>query len=105
MSATIPAYLVKLLQKSNSNLQIVEAAEFSEIRKNKIVLIDDASQVEAMAVEAYRQGKKVLLVHNTVNAAIRSYQSIKTLLGQEDSYRLVCYHARFIYRDRGIKDQ
>jgi CRISPR-associated endonuclease/helicase Cas3 len=105
MSATIPAYLVKLLQKSNSNLQIVEAAEFSEIRKNKIVLIDDASQVEAMAVEAYRQGKKVLLVHNTVNAAIRSYQSIKTLLGQEDSCRLMCYHARFIYKDRGIKEK
>lgn len=105
MSATIPTYLVKLLQKSNANLQIVEASEFSESRKNKIVLIEDANQVEDIAIDAFEHGKKVLMVYNTVNAAIGSYLTIKRRLGKDYTDRLMCYHARFIYKDRGIKEK
>ncbi|MDZ7899255.1 MAG: CRISPR-associated helicase Cas3' [Arcicella sp.] len=49
-----------------------------------------------------KAGRKVLVVMNTVDEVIRVYNELKQELPENQS---LCYHSRFIVRDRQLKEK
>ena len=100
MSATMPLKLRTLLEKYLGSNGIVEDAELLSEKRNRFRIEDKTvdellSEIrEAIAVNK----KKVLLVVNTVDEAIRLYNELIDL-------NPICYHSRFIVSDRRKKEQ
>lgn len=104
MSATMPKKLKKLLSKTlsaeNGQLRVIEDKELLnksrnifEVRNN---LID---KIEIEVIEQIEIGKKVLIVVNTVDEAIRLYKKFEAYTNN-----IICYHSRFIQKDRVRKE-
>lgn len=103
MTATMPNKLIKLLQKAlligeQSLIQdsqlLAESRNIFETRDKRIDNLDDEIK------EWLRKGKKVLIVLNTVDEAIRVYEKYKSLV--VDS---LCFHSRFIQLHRTQKER
>ena len=103
MTATMPAKLKTLLQKtleiSEQNIirddeLLNEARNTFEVREELVDEIDDEIK---KAIEKYG---KVLIVVNTVDEAIRLYEKYK-----HQSEYPICFHSRFIQKDRFEKEQ
>lgn len=103
MTATMPSKLLGLLQKT------LDIGEANTVRDNE--LLDEARNVfEVRETEAngvyeevkswLSQSKKVLLVVNTVDEAIRLYETYKP-----HAKHIMCYHSRFIQLDRQKKEE
>jgi CRISPR-associated endonuclease/helicase Cas3 len=94
MSATMPAYLTRLLEKELKDVRVIKELTLLEEKRSCYYLedrlIDEAEDEIKKAVE---DGRKVLVVVNTVEHCqklARKYADLKP----------ICYHARFILRDR-----
>jgi len=100
MTATMPTQLREILAEALDNeVSIIKDQELLEARRN-IYRVEDKT-VDQLFPEIKKQlkaGKKILLVVNTVNEAIRLYDTF----GGYDRY---CYHSRFIVKDRAKKEQ
>lgn len=103
MTATMPSKLKQLLQKtleiSDSSLiqdieLLNEARNTFEVRDK---LVDDLDDEIKNAIKKY---KKVLIVVNTVDEAIRLYKKYKSKVDYP-----ICFHSRFIQKDRFEKEQ
>ena len=103
MTATMPSKLKRLLQKTlnitnenviQDNELLNEARNYFEVRES---LVDDLYEEIREALKRY---KKVLIVVNTVDEAIRLYEHIKKMAGYT-----ICFHSRFIQKDRFIKSR
>lgn len=103
MTATMPQKLLKLLQKT------MEVDEKSTIRDHELLdksrNIFEVRETEADGVENevkkwLSNKKKVLVVVNTVDEAIRLYEKYKL-----HTINIMCYHSRFIQLDRQEKEQ
>lgn len=102
MSATMPIKLQDLLVKTLGKgcCSIVKDKELLDKSRNifetRNSLIDD---LLIEIVYAIQDGKKVLVVVNSVHEAIRVYLALKG-----SSPKSFCYHSRFIQRDRLAKE-
>lgn len=105
MSATIPSYLKELLMQNIPNLQYIQPAEFELTARNKVLILHEQGEILQRAEEHLVQGKKVLVVFNTINEAVSFYTSIKTHSSDSlKSVKMICYHSRFINKHRVVKE-
>ena len=99
MSASIPDSIKRLLGIEHYPV-ITQSALFekkaNQIYKKEMNLDDDLESV----VRTYREGKKVLVIRNTVKSATQTYKTLKDM-GVEN---IVLYHSTFKKRDRTRKE-
>jgi CRISPR-associated endonuclease/helicase Cas3 len=102
MSATMPLKLRVLLQKTlgEEKYELIQDEELLDKSRNiyetRDCLIDELLNEITIEIKA---GKKVLLVVNTVDEAIRIYQKLKRFAS-----KAFCYHSRFMQKDRISKE-
>jgi CRISPR-associated endonuclease/helicase Cas3 len=103
MTATMPSKLQVILKNTleidescvvRDHQLLEEARNVFEVRD---VLVDKLEKEIKKELEAK---KKVLIVVNTVDEAIRLYEKFDGIAG-----KTICYHSRFIQRDRLKKEQ
>ncbi len=103
MSATMPSKLQRLLTKTlgNGNYSLIQDKELIDQARNifetRDCLVDD---LHYEIINAIVSGKKVLVVVNTVDEAIRIYSKLK-----DHALKAFCYHSRFMQRDRIEKEK
>jgi CRISPR-associated endonuclease/helicase Cas3 len=105
MSATMPQKLRNLLSKTlgekSGNIQIIEDTELLDKARNTFEIrkkpVDDIKNEIVKQIEA---DKKVLVVVNTVDEAIKLYEKYKKF-----TENIICYHSRFIQKDRVKKEK
>jgi len=118
MSATLPDVIKDALLDSEegegANFQpIISNEKIREIYRKKrrtritafyeVELIEDNTDRVIEAIKAY---KKVLVVVNTVWKAQNLFDTIKKKKGRIDKdIKVILFHSRFIYRDRGSKQR
>ncbi len=104
MTATMPEELKKLLQKYLDNPIIIEDKELLDKARNTFVVKDKYIEEDIEEILKYvKDGKKVLVVVNTVDAAIDLYEVMKKRKKDAD-FNLLCYHSRFTVKDRQKKE-
>ncbi|MCK4797542.1 MAG: CRISPR-associated helicase Cas3' [Spirochaetes bacterium] len=104
MSATIPTKLKDLLSKTLNGDKGVVFLQDKEllnqarnIYETRNVTIDELN--EEISSEIIN-GKKILIVVNTVDEAIRLYKKY-----EKKTKKIMCYHSRFIQKDRISKEE
>ncbi len=103
MTATMPGKLLDLLQKALEieDGNIVRDTELLEVARNVFETRDTGVEgIENEVKQWLSKNKKVLIVVNTVDAAIEIYNRYKTI-----STNIMCYHSRFIQLDRQEKEK
>ena len=99
MSATFPSSLVNLFQQELKKAQVIREKSLLAEKRSRYFMenrqIDEATrEIE----EAVQTGKRVLIVVNTVK---QCQQMAKQLSYLEP----ICYHSRFIFKDRKMKER
>lgn len=103
MSATMPSKLQQLLRKTlgEGDYQFIKDKELLDKTRNifetRDYLIDDLLDEIRSEIESK---KKVLVVVNTVDEAIRIYNALKDFASNA-----FCYHSRFMQKDRLDKEK
>lgn len=100
MTATMPTQLREILAEALDNeVSVIKDQELLEARRN-IYRVEDKTVDELFSEikGKLKEEKKVLLVVNTVNEAIRLYDAFS-------EYDCYCYHSRFIVKHRSEKEQ
>lgn len=103
MTATMPLKLKMLLQKTLclTDQNVIQDSELlNEARNHFQVRENMADDLYDEIGEAIKRYKKVLIVVNTVDEAIRLYNVYK-----EMAEYAICFHSRFIQKDRFDKEQ
>ncbi|KKG08113.1 CRISPR-associated helicase/endonuclease Cas3 [Methanosarcina mazei] len=98
MSATMPTYLINILSKAFSSVEVIKDDFLLNSCRNKYTtcdkFIDDAiSDIEKSVCD----GKKTLVVVNNVAKCQELYKKISFL-------KPVCYHSKFTLEDRAKKE-
>jgi CRISPR-associated endonuclease/helicase Cas3 len=108
MSATMPSKLQALLQEAlggESGFQLIKDTELLEKSRNTFEVREFTIQENITEIkEAITEKRKVLIVVNTVDQAIALYQNLKEL-GKKAGKKCICFHSRFIQKDRNVKEQ
>lgn len=103
MTATMPSKLLELLKKTVGECGIIKDEELLEKRRNTFetrnVLVDELYPEIKVSL---KEGKKVLVVVNTVDKAIEVYKNLKQHAPKGKS---ICYHSRFINKHRDAKEK
>lgn len=109
MTATMPLKLKALLSKtigssgSNAGFTLIEDKELLDLARNIFEVREcDVNGLKKEITLAIKSSKKVLIVVNTVDEAIRIYNMFKPLVAEEN---IICYHARFIQKHRIKKEK
>ena len=103
MSATMPSKLQQLLKRTlgEENYSLIQDKELLDQARNifetRDCLVDDLLYEIIAAIES---AKKVLVVVNTVDEAIRVYSKLK-----DYASKAFCYHSRFMQQDRIDKEK
>ena len=101
MSATLPTVLVKLLTETlgkTAELSKIRDSELLDSVRNRFTVYQE--QVDNHIDEIIKQiqlGRRVLIVVNTVGKC-------QELADTLSSYQPICYHSKFIHRDRTDKE-
>ena len=105
MTATMPKQLQNLLVEAlggQENATIIPDRELLEEKGRNLFSVREKScTVDSLKLEIenhLKQGKKVLLVVNTVDEAIRLYDAYK-------GFDRMCYHSRYIVKHRNEKEK
>ncbi len=107
MSATMPSSLKHLFESiltagDNIAPHFVPDKQLLEKARNTVRTVDkQIDEIKSEIVASLHNGKKVLVVVNTVDAAIKLYNELNT---ECTAYNPVCYHSRFIQKDRLEKE-
>jgi CRISPR-associated endonuclease/helicase Cas3 len=102
MTATMPKQLQNLLQKTLdiSDEGIIKDSELLEQARNTFEVRDALiDELDSEIKSELSQKKKVLLVVNTVDEAIRLYEKYKN-----SCENVICFHSRFTQKDRLEKE-
>lgn len=104
MTATMPEKLKVLLEKNLRKPSFIPDSELLDEARNQFEVRNCSFKgLESEITEAIAEGKKTLLVLNTVDSAIEAYEKFKPFFkGREN--KIVCYHSRFIQKDRTKKE-
>ncbi|MEK0336460.1 MAG: CRISPR-associated helicase Cas3' [Nitrosopumilus sp.] len=99
MSATVPKFLKQLIFREIPHIHLVEHKALMGEARNRFYTKDcTVDDLHDKIVKNVTMGKKVLIVVNTVNEAIRLYEKYKDLTP-------ICYHSRFMVKDRKAKEK
>ncbi len=106
MSATMPEKLKGLLSNTfraiGSKFQVIEDNELLKDKRNKFFIKNCyVDELETEILEELNRKKKVLLVVNTVDEAIRLFRKFN----MQHGYKTICYHSRFIQSDKVEKER
>lgn len=105
MSATMPSKLKQILSKTlgKDETKFIFDKEFLKSARNEFITTDkNINELFSNIISNVKNGKKVLCVVNTVNEAIRIYEELNKKL---EKYSVMCYHSRFIVKDRLEKEE
>ncbi|MEZ0539532.1 CRISPR-associated helicase Cas3' [Fibrella arboris] len=99
MTATMPEKLQRLLASELGEVTVLRDKELLEKKRNVFHVTNKSIDQLRPDIEGdLQEGKKVLIVVNTVDEAIRLYD-------QYDGFKRMCYHSRFIVKDRADKER
>ena len=99
MTATMPKKLQRLLASELGEVTVLRDKKLLEKKRNVFQVTDKSiDQLRPDVEHDLKAGKKVLLVVNTVDEAIRLYD-------QYNGFKRMCYHSRFIVKDRATKEK
>lgn len=108
MTATMPEKLKALLSKTleshngSGGFSLIEDKELLDLARNTFEVRESpVDKLQKEITDEIEAGKKVLIVVNTVDEAIRLYQFYKPIVPES----IICYHARFIQKHRIQKEQ
>ncbi|MBL4632671.1 MAG: CRISPR-associated helicase Cas3' [Kofleriaceae bacterium] len=87
---------LKIFPDASSTEQLKELKKAEEAPRYKIEVLDSASDADGKAVEAYRNGLRVLYVVNTVSPCQETATRLEKVLGT----KVLTYHSRFRLMDR-----
>ncbi len=105
MTATLPKFIKDEIER-RTDAEFVDV--YGEISSKKHVIeirLYGSSQsmvIEDLALEKFKEGKRVLLVRNTVKDAISSFEKLKVLVGEGEVFLL---HSRMTYDDRAVQEE
>jgi CRISPR-associated endonuclease/helicase Cas3 len=104
MTATMPQKLKALLEQNLKTSSFICDQELLGKARNRFqVKKGDVSSVTEDIKTTVASGGKVLLVLNTVDSAIKAYETFKPDFSGKDD-RILCYHSRFIKKHRAEKE-
>ncbi len=83
--------------------QEMEELEKAENRPRYLISSCDQAIAETEAILAFKQGKRVLWVVNTIDRCRQKARELESILG--DNTRIIVYHSRFTLKDRKDKHQ
>lgn len=105
MTATMPSKLLELLKETLGEVKAIKDQELLDKARNQFEVkeetIDDLTEEIETAVS---QGKKTLVVVNSVDKAIELYQKLEDV-ADNNGYQAICYHSRFINKHRSDKEE
>ncbi len=102
MSATIPRFLLDLITKEIPGITVIRNSSLLKESRNRFIIKDHGIDgCETNIINSVHAGKKVLVVVNTVNEAIRLYDHYAEFRGISP----LCYHSRFIVKDKSKKEK
>ncbi|MCD4779104.1 MAG: CRISPR-associated helicase Cas3' [Candidatus Omnitrophica bacterium] len=98
MTATIPCFLRNLFTEELKEIDVVENKTSADVGRN-IFSVNDfiMDNLNEQIVDAIKANRKILLVVNTIDEAIRLFEKY-------EQYNPICYHSRFIAKDRQTKE-
>ncbi len=100
LSATLPKYIQNHLTKLHEEkITSIVDYEHLDLSRHNIQFIDATIDNSVNEIrQYYKEGKKVLIILNTIKEATRFYQNFSDL-------NAILYHSRFIERDRRKKEE
>lgn len=105
MTATMPSKLLELLKETLGEVKVIKDQELLDKARNQFEVreetIDDLTEEIKTAII---QGKKTLIVVNSVDKAIELYQKLEEI-ADKNGYKAICYHSRFINKHRSKKEE
>jgi CRISPR-associated endonuclease/helicase Cas3 len=105
MSATMPTRLQNLFKRelAITTENHIADVELLNASRNTIRVEDkNFEEMKPEIIEKINAGKKVLVVMNTVDDVIKVFNELKQVLPEEQA---MCYHSRFIVKDRQTKEK
>jgi len=103
MSATFPDYLVDALNNILGESILIYDKNYENLCRHRIHVFETHIEEGIPDIlKKYDEGKKILVITNTVGKSIEIYEKLK---GKVDGKDIVLYHSRFIERDRRIKEK
>lgn len=105
MTATMPTKLLKLLKETLEDVEIIRDQELLNESRNQFEIRDDTiDELIDEIKEAITEGKKTLVVVNSVDKAIQLYEDLKPT-SEQAGKQIICYHSRFINKHRSKKEK
>ncbi|RMA96974.1 CRISPR-associated Cas3 family helicase [Hydrogenothermus marinus] len=104
MSATIHPFIKEYLKDIDNLIQL--EAVFDKRKKHKIKLLDtsiDDEKILNKILDLYNEGKKVLIISNTVKKSQEIYKRLKEI--SMDNANIKLLHSLFIKKDRAEKEK
>jgi len=103
MSATFPNYLLEGLKSILGEATIIQDKDYDNLCRHRLHLIGaPIDEGISNILRKYKEGKKVLVITDTVGKSIEIYGKLKEKLKPDG---IVLYHSRFIERDRRRKEK
>jgi CRISPR-associated endonuclease/helicase Cas3 len=105
MTATMPSKLLEVLKETLSEVDIIKDEELLNEARNQFEVREEAIDELLNEIEtAILNGKKTLVVVNSVDKAIGLYGKLKETADQARKIS-ICYHSRFINKHRSKKEE
>jgi CRISPR-associated endonuclease/helicase Cas3 len=105
MTATMPSKLLELLKETLSDVDIIKDEELLNEARNQFEVREETIDELINEIEtAIIDGKKTLVVVNSVDKAIELYEKLKETADQAEKSS-ICYHSRFINKHRSKKEE
>lgn len=105
MTATMPTKLLELLQETLRDVKVIKDKELLDKARNQFEVRDETIDGLIEEIEtAVIQGKKTLVVVNSVDKAIELHQILETI-AVDQGFKAICYHSRFINKHRSQKEE
>ncbi len=105
MTATMPTKLLELLRETLEDVKIIRDQELLNESRNQFeVRVNTIDEITDEIKEAISDGKKTLVVVNSVDKAIELYEKLKVIADQAGKSS-ICYHSRFINKHRSKKEK
>jgi len=105
MTATMPSKLLKLLKETLGDVDIIKDEELLNEARNQFEVREETiDELIDEIEEAILDGKKTLVVVNSVDKAIDLYEKLKETADQVEKPS-ICYHSRFINEHRSKKEK
>lgn len=105
MTATMPTKLLELLQETLREVKIIKDQELLDKARNQFEVRKETMDELTDEIEtAIVEGKKTLVVVNSVDNAIKLFNLFEEIADQ-NGYKAICYHSRFINKHRSKKEE